>query len=466
MRTHVKKVWKRSNRKYSRAVSSVHRRFFSTFLAGLLVQLLFLESFSFALVPQISASDMSMPQFWNNQSNVTNSDQAWDEMRSRVLNDEANRISPEFKVPESLRKRTQFWFDIYTRYGSNDHIIHHVLYPWIVFKVINTDQMVTNGNGPLWLRKDRAEKYVRKQEAEIRRTLRKLASLRNYNHLTDEQRDLFEKLQTLPGSRSHVFLQAAQNVRKQLGQRDFFRSGLVNSSRYLPYMEKQFQDLGLPVELTRMPFVESSFNEKAFSRAGASGIWQIMPRTGRAYMIVNATIDERNSPLKASLMAARMLKQIQHATKSWALTITSYNHGIGNLRTAIRRAHSKDLATIIRRYHGGDFKFASSNYYTCFLAALHAEKYNELVFNDLSREPLQEREVVYLKAKTKLKQILRLTGLTRDQLLSFNLDLKSALTKHLSVTLPRGFELHVPKGLSQASILGSHRISKIRQTSI
>src|SRR5262249_22218674 len=160
------------------------------------------------------------------------------------------------------------------------------------------------------------------------KSLRKLAKMKSYDNLTGDEKDIFDKLQSLPGTRRRVLLQAAQNVRKQLGQRDFFRGGLMNSSRYLPYMEKQFQDMDLPVELTRMPFVESSFNEAAFSRVGASGIWQIMPRTGRAYLIVNQAIDERNSPLKASLMAARMLKQLQRSTKSWPLTITSYNHGI------------------------------------------------------------------------------------------------------------------------------------------
>jgi membrane-bound lytic murein transglycosylase D len=387
-------------------------------------------------------------------------------MRSRVLNDEANRIGDEFKIPPALRQRTEFWFDIYTRFGSNDHVIHHELYPWIVYKVIDTTEMVSSGKGPLWLRKDRAEKMVRAEVRTIRRTLQKLARMKRFDKLDGLEKDLFEKLQSLPGSRRHVFLEAARNVRKQLGQRDFFRNGLVNSSRYLSYMEKQFQAQGLPVELTRIPFVESSFNEKAFSRAGASGIWQIMPRTGRAYMIVNPSIDERNSPIKASLMAARLLRQIYRSTKSWALTITSYNHGIGNLRTAIRRAHSHDLATIIARYHRGDFKFASSNYFVCFLAALHAEKYNELVFNDLTREPLQEREVVYLKHKTTLQQVLKLTGLTRDQLLSYNLDLKSVIARRSGAYLPRGFELHVPKGLAQAEILGSHQVSKIRQTSI
>jgi membrane-bound lytic murein transglycosylase D len=457
MGTNVKKVWNISKR---------------TLFVGFLIQAMLFDSASFAFAPAMSASDLTMPQFWQEQAPPETGisspalKEPWDQMRSRVLNDEANRISEDFKIPEPLRQRTEFWFDIYTRYGSNEHIIHHVLYPWIVFKVIDTNEMVATGKGPEWLRKDRAEKFVRGEARAIRKSLHKLARMKNYDNLAGLEKDLFEKLQSLPGTRRHVFREAARNVRKQLGQRDFFRNGLVNSSRYLPYMEKQFEDQGLPVELTRIPFVESSFNELAFSRAGASGIWQIMPYTGRSFMIVTPTIDERNSPIKASQMAARLLKQIYRGTKSWDLAVTSYNHGIGNLRKAMRRAHSKDLATIIKRYHRGDFKFASSNYYVCFLAALHAEKYNEMVFNDLSRQPLQESEVVFLKHKTSLSQILKLTGLSRDQLLSYNLDLKSVLAKRVRGALPRGFELHVPKGLAQAEILGSHQTSKIRQTSI
>jgi membrane-bound lytic murein transglycosylase D len=242
----------------------------------------------------------------------------------------------------------------------------------------------------------------------------------------------------------------------------------VNSSRYLPYMEEKFQDAGLPMELTRLPFVESSFNEQAYSKVGASGIWQIMPQTGRSLkLIVDPMIDERNSPTKATETAARLLNQIQHSTKNWQMTITAWNHGVGNIRHAIRAAHSSDLATIIARYHSGDFKFASANFYTCFIAALHAEKYNELVFNDIAREPLQEHEVVKLSHSLSVGKIEKLTGLSTKQLLNYNLDLKVALERKNSV-LPRGYQLHLPKGASlpQLQLLGAHQSNKFRQTSI
>jgi membrane-bound lytic murein transglycosylase D len=260
------------------------------------------------------------------------------------------------------------------------------------------------------LRREAANKLVRKQMLEIRYGLKKLARRKSFENLSSVERELYDRLISVEGPRKRVFRMAAAQVRSQLGQKDFFQRGLVNSSRYLPYMEEEFKRIGLPVELTRMPFVESSFNEEARSKVGASGIWQIMPRTGKAYMIVNERIDERNSPLKATAAAGRLLQSYNRAMQSWPLTITSYNHGIGNIQKAVKAARSRDLATIIARYHQGDFKFASSNFYTCFLAALYAEKYHELIFKEIPREPLLERETLKLAGTTGIRYLEKVTA--------------------------------------------------------
>lgn len=373
------------------------------------------------------------------------SKQHWFELREKILSDSGNRLSKEFLVPEGLKERTKFWFDIYTRYGLAHHIIHHARYPWIIFRVLDNSEMLSNAKGPLWLRQDRSSKFAKAETAKIRKALLKLAKMKDYTNLGALERDLFNKLLPIKGSRRSVFAAAAENIRSQLGQRDFFQRGLINSSKYLPYMEDEFRSLGLPTELTRMPFVESSFNEEAYSKVGASGIWQIMPRTGKAYMIVDTHIDERNSPLKATRTAGRLLRSYYKALgNSWPLAITSYNNGIGNIQKAIKSAGSRDLPTIIARYHRGDFKFASSNFYSCMLASLYAEKYNELIFKDMPREPLQEREVLQLANRTSVKVLQKSIGLDVKELMKYNRDLKIAI--RLNKTLPRGFMLHLPPG--------------------
>jgi membrane-bound lytic murein transglycosylase D len=368
----------------------------------------------------------------------------WADLKTQILTDSQHRVSAEFSVPYGLWERTWFWFDIYTRYGEAHHVIHHVLYPWIVYKVYDTTQTLVNSSGPLWLRRDRATKLAKREAQNIRQALVKLSRKKYYVGLTGLEKELYDSLANVPGSRPKIFAEAARNVRSQLGQRDFFLRGLVNSGKYLPHMEAEFRAQGIPTELTRLPFVESSFNENAYSKVGASGIWQIMPATGRAYMTVNDHIDERNSPLKATRVAAKILRNYVRSLGQWPLAVTAYNNGIGNIQVALRAARSKDLATMISRYHRGDFQFASSNFFTCFLAAMYAEKYHDFIFRNVSREPVQERSIVQLGTATSARKLPRITGVDREQLLAYNLDLRSAFRRN--AVLPRGFKVFVPAG--------------------
>lgn len=390
----------------------------------------------------LSTEVETLPEPVRSEAPTMQGEEQWRAMRSKILNDFGSRMSSEFKISEGLRQRTEFWFDIYTRWGEAHHIIHHLRYPWIIFKVVDTTETLINGKGPAWLRRDRANKQAKQYAEQVRAVLRKLANRKNYDNLSPLEREYFDRLMPLPGSRRAVFKMAAQNVRTQLGQKDFFQRGLVNSSRYLSYMEEEFKRFSLPLELTRLPFVESSFNVDAYSKVGASGIWQIMPATGRAYLTVDPMIDERNSPLKATTAAAKLLRSYRRALGSWELTLTSWNHGIGNIQKAIRAARSRDLTEIIARYHQGDFRFASSNFYTCFMAALYAEKYNELLFKVTPREPLQEREMVRLSGRTKARYLGKMTGLDLNEVLKYNLDLRHAIKAN--ATIPRGYVLHLP----------------------
>ena len=82
-------------------------------------------------------------------------------------------------------------------------------------------------------------------------------------------------------------------------------------------MEQIFEDHNIPKNLTRIAFVESMFNEKAISKVGASGVWQFMPSTAKDFIIVDKYIDERNSPIKATEAAAKLLKANFKLLGSW-----------------------------------------------------------------------------------------------------------------------------------------------------
>jgi membrane-bound lytic murein transglycosylase D len=148
-------------------------------------------------------------------------------------------------------------------------------------------------------------------------------------------------------------------------------------------MEKVFRAERLPIELTRLPFVESSFNVQARSRVGASGVWQFMPRTAKPSMMVNRDVDERNDPATATHAAARLMRANFEMLRSWPLALTAYNHGAAGVARAVRKAKSRELSVIIDNYSSRRFGFASSNFFACFLAALEVEKQARTMLGDV-----------------------------------------------------------------------------------
>src|SRR5262249_25405097 len=137
-------------------------------------------------------------------------------------------------------------------------------------------------------------------------------------------------------------------IRIQTGQKDKFLKAIAWSGRYLTPIENIFTSYGLPMELTRIIFVESMFNLKARSKVGASGIWQVMPGTGRLFMNVNSVADERNDPIEATHGAALLLKSNFETLGAWPLAVNAYNSGPQNLMNAKMELGTDDIGIIAK----------------------------------------------------------------------------------------------------------------------
>lgn len=361
-----------------------------------------------------------------------------------ILQDKEGRIAPDFHIPDGLEKRTRFWFNIYTQYSTTQQVFHHKDYPWIVFHVVdlapilNSDIEYKNK----WTKYHKSRKFLKTERLRIKQTLLKLSKMKNYDSLAGLESHLYEVLKEVPGSRQKVFKAAAYSIRNQLGQKEFIEQGLINSSGYLPVMEQVFTDYGIPIEITRLPFVESSFNVEAQSKVGASGIWQFMPKTGKSFMKVNKTIDERNSPIKSTHAAAKLLKQYKRILGSWPLAITAYNHGVGSLQQKIKKTHAKNLVQIIE--HDPDFGFASSNFYSSFLGILYAEKYQKYIFGDLIRQQIVAFKEVRIHTDIKIKKLLRIAKIDPKKFKKYNQDIPETTFQKNSI-LPRGYIVHLPE---------------------
>lgn len=111
---------------------------------------------------------------------------------------------------------------------------------------------------------------------------------------------------------------------------------------YFPMFEQVLDKYGLPLELKYLPVIESALNPVAVSRAGATGLWQFMLRTGKGYGLeVNSLVDERRDPYKSTEAAALYLKDLYAIYGDWNLVIAAYNCGPGNVNKAIARSGGK-----------------------------------------------------------------------------------------------------------------------------
>lgn len=111
---------------------------------------------------------------------------------------------------------------------------------------------------------------------------------------------------------------------------------------YMPIFEQALDAYQLPLELKYLPIIESALNPTAVSRAGATGLWQFMLATGKAYGLeVTSLSDDRRDPVKSSYAAARYLRDLYNIFGDWNLVIAAYNCGPENINKAIRRSGGK-----------------------------------------------------------------------------------------------------------------------------
>ena len=236
----------------------------------------------------------------------------------------------------------------------------------------------------------------------------------------------------------------SHRIKVQRGISERFAAGVRRSGRYMAHMRKIFSARGLPVELTYLPLVESSFRNDARSFRGAVGMWQFMPSTGRLYMRVTRLVDERRDPLDATRAAARLLQDNYRELGTWPLAVTAYNHGRAGMRRAVRRLGTRDIVTIIRRYRGRTFKFASKNFYAEFLAAVHIMRDLERHLPHVRFDQLVRHQEISLTKRVAVSSLLRHSRVSRAELLTWN----PALSRH-AAWMPAGYRLKAPELQSQ-----------------
>ncbi|MEE8475680.1 MAG: LysM peptidoglycan-binding domain-containing protein [Myxococcota bacterium] len=333
--------------------------------------------------------------------------------------------------PDVLEPNVRFWARIYSEVGGDAGLIHDTVHLDVVYELISLPQGISA----------RAqERRVEKVKKGYRTILRQLARGKRTGLSARQER----VLKAWPaGTRNATFLQAASNLRFQLGQADRFRAGLIRSGAWRDHIAEVLDQRGLPPELVALPHVESSYNPRAYSRVGAAGLWQFTRATGRRYLRVDHVVDERLDPKRATVAAARLLEQNHNSLHSWPLAITAYNHGATGMRRAVRKLGTSDIGTIVQRYKSRTFGFASRNFYASFLAAIEIDRHAKRFFGHLERDSPVQTTAIVLDQFYPAISLERALGIDRETLKKHNPSLRPAVWNG-SKYLPRSFELQIP----------------------
>ncbi len=357
------------------------------------------------------------------------------------------RCDATFPCPPELQRRVDFWAMVFREWHTGQLVFHNTKHPERVYKVVDTGASCRRRNEP---------REVRRERQSIRSQLLKVAGKleRGERQFTASERHL---LGLFPGKKAAEVRAAADNIRCQQGNRDRFAKALHRAGAYHDMIAKALREAGLPADIVYLPFVESAYNPDAYSRVGAAGLWQIMPRTARTLGLeVSATLDERMDPEAATRAAMRYFTRSTAVMTEAAraadpkvragelnpFVITSYNYGIAGMKRAIKQV-GPDYIRVLETYRSRAFRTAVRNFYASFLAARHVAQNAPRYFGEVRRAPPLRYDTVVLKRPTSVQRIEEVFGVGTDELKTLN----RAWTRYVWNGwrfVPEGYPLRLP----------------------
>jgi membrane-bound lytic murein transglycosylase D len=120
----------------------------------------------------------------------------------------------------------------------------------------------------------------------------------------------------------------------------------VLANEYVPELKPVFAAQKIPPQLVWLAEVESGFDRRALSPAGAAGMFQLMPDTARRFGLSLWPRDQRYQPEPSATASARYLKYLHDRFKDWRLALAAYNAGEGTVQKLLDRYKSDSFDAI------------------------------------------------------------------------------------------------------------------------
>lgn len=338
--------------------------------------------------------------------------------------------------PAEIEPAIAFWTRIYTDVPVEQGLIHDTNRSLRVYA-----QVPVAPPGEWRTRRAQIKAALKKHRA----ALNALAD-QNGRAQTSLQMQMSKRLPA--DTNANAMREIAKRLRFQGGLRERFREGLVRSGRWRAHVSEVLSAHGVPAELVALPHVESSFDPRARSHAGAAGLWQFTVGTGRRFMRIDPVVDERLDPWQSTQAAAELLAYNYAQIGRWPLAITAYNHGLNGMRRAVSQLGSDDYVQIYQAYEGRRFGFASRNFYPALIAAAAVDAKADEHFPGIVFDKPRSARTIALPHFTPLETLLSSPVIDRGRLEKLNPALGPAVWDGRKF-IPRGYPLRVPNALAQ-----------------
>ncbi|MEC9358118.1 MAG: LysM peptidoglycan-binding domain-containing protein [Pseudomonadota bacterium] len=351
-----------------------------------------------------------------------------------------------FPRPAQLEGAVSFWRKIFAEYSENQVVIHSMDYPNKIYGVLDYRDDVARGVDKATIRA-RAREDEKAARGKIERLLKIVqANRKTPQKLDPEARKVYELFADIDDP--NVYKDQLDRVRSQRGLRERTGNAMAISGRYLPNMEAVFKSYQLPVGLTRLPLVESSFNVDAYSKVGAAGIWQFMPSSARIYMRLDEVVDDRRDPWFATDGAARHLRDDYALLQQWPLAVTAYNYGRVGLARALKTVDGSTLEDLLDDFDGRRFGFASRNFYAEFLAALDVARNRDHYYKDVEPEDRLDFDVITTANYVPYETLRELASIDEASFRRLNPAYQDEVVAG-KLYIPPHHEVRVPAGLGK-----------------
>ncbi len=266
-----------------------------------------------------------------------------------------------------------------------------------------------------------------------------------YSQTLEDLEYVDESIEVIPG---HIPITYNRKVASII--KFFQKDGRKSMTKWLNRMDKYkklilpiLEEQDIPPEIFYVSVIESGLNPNAYSYAYASGLWQFIKSTGKAYGL-NKTywLDERRDYIKSTYAATKYFKDLYLEFDDWYLALAAYNCGSTRVHRAIKRNGSKNYWDLYSL--PSETKNYVPNVMATIIIATNPEKYGFTINSEPDFEWIEKD----IDKSVKLESIAKCANVSLKTLQQYNPELEKDVALIPPLEKGETYTLRLPVNIS------------------